>query len=414
MTRRLIIAFFIMIMLILLAGCSRQAEQKPVSPPKAIGVSVVSKDEDLKKQLRKAMEENAKQEGFKIIWKESEPDKQEEDVKKLFESKIKALIIEFADETAAATIAREAKIKDVPVLALGLLPKNVPLDGFIGIDAYRSGLQQSQFMINAFKDESLAQILIIKGLGHSAEEAILQGNLDGFKDHPNIKTTLLEVLPEEKISVKLASLEELDKFHGLIIHDPAWMEEVISLLEDLELDDKLVTVGIGASKQSIKAILNGTHEAEIDLDPKLLGKYAYTGAKELVSEGQWQFEKQETSGSYDIPVKYVPANIITKENIFLVEKRFEDLLGQQGQEESGSSGQKGSDSSSEEEQKDSGESKGGGKQSKVIIQTKEGKTMEVEVEGEVLKVEIQGGGGESSGEKSEGSGDQQKGSEGGQ
>ena len=107
-------------------GCSRKPEQKPVSPPKTVGVSLVTKDEDFRKQFKKAMEENAQQEGIKLIWKESEPDKQEEDVKELLERKIKVLVIEFADETTAAAIAREAKTKDIPVLALGVMPQNVP------------------------------------------------------------------------------------------------------------------------------------------------------------------------------------------------------------------------------------------------------------------------------------------------
>jgi D-xylose transport system substrate-binding protein len=381
-------------------GCSRKPEQKPVSPPKTVGVSLVTKDEDFRKQFKKAMEENAQQEGIKLIWKESEPDKQEEDVKELLERKIKVLVIEFADETTAAAIAREAKTKDIPVLALGVMPQNVPLDGFIGIDPYRSGLQQSEFLSAALKELNPARVLIIKGLGHSVEEILLRGNLDGFQGRSNIQTTVQEVLPTEDVAARLAAMEELASYHGLIVHNPVWTEEVISLLDDLELAPNIVTVGIGATKQNIKAIMNGIHEAEIDLDPKLLGKYAYTGAKELAKEGQWQFEKQETSGSYDIPVKYVPANIISKDNIFLVEKRFEDLLGQQ-KEQDDNSNQGGHNSSSggEEEGKQQNQNN---KKSKVVIQTKEGKTMEIEVEGEVLKVEIQGGGGT-----------QQKGSQGG-
>jgi uncharacterized lipoprotein NlpE involved in copper resistance len=71
----------IIYMLTLLVGCNRGSEKKPVSPPKLIGVSVVSEDRDLKAQLKKAMEENDEQDRLKIVWKESKPDKQEEDVK---------------------------------------------------------------------------------------------------------------------------------------------------------------------------------------------------------------------------------------------------------------------------------------------------------------------------------------------
>ena len=379
-----IIFLLVLIIVSLAAGCGKKPTKKPVSPPKLVGVSVTFQDKDLKDQVKKSMEENAKQDGLKIVWKDSKPDKQEEDVKKLLDRKVKVLIVQFADESGAQAITRAAKTKGVPILALGTMPKNVPLDGFIGIDAYRSGLQQGEFLASSLKDMKLAQVLILKGIGSSAEDAMVQGNLEGLKRTPAIKSKILEILPKESVSAKLAALKELDTYQGIISHNPSWTEEAVGLLADLKLDRSVITVGIGATKQNVKAIINGTHEAEVDLDPILLGKYAYIGAKELAKEGQWQFEKQETSGSYDIPVKYLPANLITKENTYLVENRFKDLLGEQKQMSKETN-------KSSQENKQSGENpKQGAKKTKVKIQTKEGKTMEIEVEGEVLKVEVQG------------------------
>ena len=63
----------------------------------------------------------------------------------------------------------------------------------------------------------------------------IAGNLDGFQGRSNIQTTVQEVLPTEDVAARLAAMEELASYHGLIVHNPVWTEEVISLFDDLEL-----------------------------------------------------------------------------------------------------------------------------------------------------------------------------------
>ncbi|WP_227761787.1 sugar ABC transporter substrate-binding protein [Zhaonella formicivorans] len=397
--RRKHLLIIMLICMSLFAGCGRKPEQKPAPPPTLIGVSVTSADKELKQELKKSMEEDAKKDNIRILWKESEPAKQEDDIKKILEQKIKALVVEFGDEKVAEAVARLAKEKDVPLLALGTMPANVPLDGFVGIDAYRTGTRQADFLVKALNRQKPAKIMILKGMGNSAEEEVTKGNVDGLQAVTGFEPIIQEVLPGESAAAVVARSPALNQIKGLITHKSAWTEEIVTLLQDMELDKKIVTVGLGAGKNNARAIENGTHEAEVDINPELLGKFAYTGAKELAQQGQWQFEKRVTSGAYDIPVKYTPANVINKDNIYILQTRYKDLnKPQQSQGEKGPAGegQEGQNKSSSGSG-GSGGSGGGEKQqgqekkkSVVKIQTKEGKTMEIEVEGEVQKVEIQG------------------------
>lgn len=377
-------------------GCSKKPEQKPVTPPTMIGVNVTTTDKDFKEQFKKAMEENAKQENISIVWKESTPEKQMDDVQKMLEQKVKALVVQFADEHMAEAIIRPAKEKDIPVLAVGTLPANVPLDGFIGIDAYRFGQQQALFMDKALQSQKPATIMIITSKGDSTAENLTRGNMEGLTTATGFEAIVQEVLSGESVGAVVAASPALEKIKGLIIHNPAWTQEVISLLQDLGLDQQIVTVGIGATKNNAVAIMQGSHEAEIDVDPVMLGKFTLTAAGELAKQGQWQFEKQVSSGVYEIPVKFIPANIITRDNLYLLEKRYKDLQkqGQTQQQQTSGNSQSGNSPAANNPTNQSS----GGKQetqqnnSIVKIQTKEGKIMEIQVEGEVEKVEIQGGG----------------------
>lgn len=378
-----------LLLLFISTGCGRpKVAQKPVPLPTLIGVSVAGLDPEQAKLLRQSMEEKAKDDNIKLLWQETEPAKQKAAIQKLLEHKLKALVVFFGDEKEALTITRQVKEKDVPLLAIGIMPANIPLDGFVGLDAYRVGQQQAQFLDEALQGFTRAKVLILKGQDLSFEEEMTRGNLDVLQKSGNYEVEVQEVAPGEKVSAIVAGHAYLEELRGLISHNPAWTEEIVSLLKDLALDDRVVTVGVGATPRNVQALKSGIHDGEVDVDPELLGSFAYAAAKELAREGQWHYEEKVTSGNYEVPVKYLPSHLISQENIFLLETRYQEA---QGKEESGQR------HSPEAQEQESGSGEQSGEQkspqteqnkAKVIIQTQEGKTMEIEVEGGVQKLEI--------------------------
>ncbi|MDS1030466.1 substrate-binding domain-containing protein [Bacillota bacterium LX-D] len=381
-----------LICLLILPGCRRTPAQKPASSPSTvIGVSVTYEDKDFKARLKKAFQQNAKEDQLKIIWQESKVEKQEQDVKKLLEQKIKVLVIQFGNEEKAEEIVRLAKERNIAILALGFMPMDLPLDGFIGVDAYRTGQQQAVYLNKALAAQKPAKVLIVDNTASSWENELTRGNIEGLQAEGGFQAIRQSIDPGEKVAEKLRNNQSLSEVKGIILHNPLWTKDLIELLEELNLEKNIVTVGLGASKDSAQAILQDTHEAEIDIDPQLLGRYAYGAARDLAKEGQWHFERRITSssGTYEIPVQYLPANIITKDNLFLLENRYKGL--KENPKDTGANAENSQNSNSKQQNSDKQNSDGNKSKSKVTIKTKNGKNLEINVDGEVERVEIQDG-----------------------
>lgn len=386
-----------LVLTFLITGCSgAQAPQKPAANPTVIGVSVAYPEKEQLKLLRRSMEEKAERDNIKLLWQETEPEKQKDDIKKLLEQDPKALAVFFGSEKDALDISRLAKEKNVPLLALGIMPAHIPLDGFIGLDAHRVGEKQAQFLDKLLQKAKPAKVLILKKPDMAFEEAMTQGNLEVLKGAGGYDVEVREVAPEESVSAVVAGHAYLDEIKGVILHNPLWTEEIVGLLNDLDMSRQVVTVGVGATKNNAQALKMGIHNGEVDVDPEMLGSYVYAALKELAQDGQWHYEEKVVSGDYEVPVKYLPANIISQENIFLLETRYEDLTKEKKEEDALAPKQE----SQEKQQEENPEEKKN--KAKVIIQTLEGQTMEIDVEGGVKKVEIQSGGEKEASEEQQG------------
>ncbi|MCL4442460.1 MAG: substrate-binding domain-containing protein [Firmicutes bacterium] len=194
-----------------------------------------------------------------------------------------------------------------------------------------------------------------------------------------------------------------------------------AILKNAGINNRVLTAGVGADEKASKALESGEHDAEIDTRPDLLGQYTLDAAISLVNGGRWQYDGQTASGSYSVPSRITPVRLIRSDNVFLLKQQWKDLEGNKEKKESSDSGSSGGSENSGEGQggdgdkqgseKEGGEQgekeKGGqGKKTMLRITTQDGKTMEVEINGEIKKIESVGGG--------QGSQNEQQGQQGGQ
>ena len=108
--------------------------------------------------------------------------------------------------------------------------------------------------------------------------------------------------------------------------------------------------------------------------------------------------------------QYVPTRLITRDNLYLLESRYGKIksqkaeppqAGEEGSSTKGESEEK-SNSGSQGESEGSGQGKQGQSASKIIVKIKGGKTMEMEVPGEIESIQIEGGSpGEKTGDESQ-------------
>ncbi|KAF1086122.1 D-xylose transporter subunit XylF [Sporotomaculum syntrophicum] len=205
-----------------------------------------------------------------------------------------------------------------------------------------------------------------------------------------------------------ANLAEAMNKHGridvILANDSTLAMAAVEFLKMGGYEKSVLTVGAGADEKASQALVRGEHDAEVDLQPEMLGRFALEAAAGLAKTGYWQYGEKVNNGDYSVPARIVPARLITAKNAYLLEERWKELKkarekegGQQqeqarppGEEQSG--GQEQGDQQGQQGQQ--GEQSQPGQQGKTTLRitTQDGKTMEVQIEGEVKKIESSQGG----------------------
>ncbi|MFZ5596376.1 MAG: substrate-binding domain-containing protein [Bacillota bacterium] len=194
----------------------------------------------------------------------------------------------------------------------------------------------------------------------------------------------------------------------------------VKVLEDAGMNNRVLTAGVGADEKSSKALESGKHDAEVDTRPDLLGQYALDAAINLATNGRWEYDSRTETGSYSVPSRIVPVRLVQSESAYLLKQRWGQSGGAGGKgagagQQGGNAGKSGNGSGSGSGQKSDQESggnggldQGGGGQDQggsgggqgragkgktmLRITTQDGKTMEVQIDGKVKKIESSDGG----------------------
>ena len=256
----------------------------------------------------------------------------------------------------------------------------------------------------------------------AALQTALQGqkdiNIVGVYDHP--------LWDPASVPATLAELKSKGvKVDAILANDSGLAMAAVEYLKMGGFDKNVLTVGVGADEKASQALVTGEHDAEVDVHPEMLGLYALEAAVDLARTGHWQYSARVDDGDYSVPSRIVPARLITSKNAYLLQERWKQLKqagGQQGggQEPRAGGGQEpqaggGRDGNKDPKGQQQGQSQQGGQgqqagqqgsQNKTMLKitTLDGKTMEVQIDGEVKKIESTGGQGQSKGEQGEGGG----------
>lgn len=222
-----------------------------------------------------------------------------------------------------------------------------------------------------------------------AEEAVPQGNPAA------VAPVLQRILTEQG-----------DNVQAVLATDSSLAMAAVEVLKSAGLNNRVLTAGVGAAEKASSALEAGDHDAEVDTRPDLLGQYALDAAMGLAKEGRWEYEGQQVSGSYSVPSRITPVRLIQSGNAYLLKQRWgeekKDEGGGQGggsekSDSGGGSGEEsggGSGGDKEQGSQQGGGQQGGGQPKKTMLRitTQDGKTMEVQIDGEVKKIESMGGG----------------------
>jgi ABC-type sugar transport system substrate-binding protein len=231
--------------------------------------------------------------------------------------------------------------------------------------------------------------------------ASVRTNLQGSKE---VSLLSEETVPQNDPAQVPAVLQKVLSAHGssvqaVLATDSRLAVAAVQALKSAGLNNRVLTAGVGADEESSRALESGDHDAEIDTRPDLLGQFALDAAISLVKGDRWQYDGRTSSGSYSVPSRITPVRLIQGDNVYLLKQQWKGLGGGSEKKEGGDSGDSGQSQGSGDGQKQGSGNEGGqqGSESKgdkttLRITTQDGKTMEVEIDGKVKKIESTDGG----------------------
>lgn len=430
--RNMIGSLLIILMMfsLLSAGCLGKILKKPAPkkepPPPKIGVLMATMKGDGYEIIKKEMDKSKKKEKVDLQWEDAknDPQTQQKQVEKLLKQKVKVMVLDLVNPSLGGALVPKIAEKKIPVLALDKIPEGTEVAGVVLPDYLRAGELQGQYVA---KSVPSGKVLLLMGRAESQlGKALYQGFIRGLQAETGVATGL--VVQKQELSDMVTDSEVESKVkEALLAHPDAAAvvsqepRQTLALVKFLTTEEnkakaeKLITVGLGADKTSAVALAAGKHDAEVDTRPELMAYYALKAAKQLADGQKLELAQNIKNGNVDVQARVIPVRLISLENIWLLQDRWGDLKkeveklekkeksskggtsgaksGSSGTSDKGgsggSSGSNGTDGKGSSSSKSDGSSGQKGKKTTLIVKTKEGKTMEIEVDGEIQEIKTQ-------------------------
>lgn len=385
-------------------GCSDKEEQKLLFPTVKIGVCLAGTREDGNQVIRKVLDKRKDKEQAEIIWLDAQNDfkQQEKQITELIKRRVKVIVWQPVEAEKCLPLVQKLKQKKIKLVVLNNLPFNAPVDACVTFDHARTGQ-----LLGRFVDEALTtlpqdrlparrplNILTLKGPAEDKTTAEIADALyTSLQGNSKVRLVAEEEFTaadinqdNQKIQQRLES--KIKQTDVILATDSRLSEAAVAVVKAKGLAGQVLTAGVGAGLKASQAILKGEHEAEVDLMPELMAQSIFDAAQSLAKTGYWQYTTQVVNGDYNIPAQITPVRLINRENLYLLEERWGKELKKEVKE-SEKGNQKGPVQEGEE-QKSSSPDKGEGElkpKTTLRITTQEGKTVEVQIPGEVKSIE---------------------------
>lgn len=395
--------------LVPLCGCPGKEEAKKPAPPVKIAVSLADMERDGNKAIKKVMDGKKKEEKADIIWMDAKGDqaRQATQLEKLGEQKVKAAVIQFVSPEAGPDLMRKLVEKNIKIVALETLPAEIPADAYVASNHRLSGQLLAGFAVRSARGKiPIGAVLLSGDTRDPGVREIAAAVRESLQGSAEVRLLADEAVPYNDISQVPRILQDLlarngNNIQAVLATDSKIAMAAVDVLKGAGINNRVLTAGVGAAEDAYKALKSGDHDAEVDTRPDLLGQYALDAAVRLAKGESWEYDGQTPSGGYSVPSRITPVRLIQSDNVYLLEQRWGSVKGEKGNEKKGKEeGGSGEESGGGEEQKGSshegggGEGKdkeGGGKnqgeKTMLRITTQDGKTIEVQIDGEIKKIE---------------------------
>jgi len=330
---------FLLLAPLILPSCSREEGNGP-----RIGVCVADRGSREFELIRRGMEEAAREMGAELIWRDMTPRWRREGessvtaerriVEELLRKGIDALIWTppTDDPDKEFLVLKRARDEGVPVVALDRLPRRMKASIFIRPNYVAMGEMAAEFAVErALRDRESANFIVLEEPpGDRNLREVVMGIYNVLDGCPQV-TVLAGPRPKSYEEAAGIVNALLTRYAGNVQAIVACRSDLAAgaaeALKAYRLEDRAVTVGVGAMRIGIERILKGEHDAEIDPMHEERGKLAFEAAVKLAKGEEIKPDDLIDNFGVEAPVKYGPARVITPQNVRLFFKIYPELWG---------------------------------------------------------------------------------------
>ena len=281
--KKLLLLLAMAIMVIgLVAGCGKSADNGGDKKSGTIGFSVSTLNNPFFVTMKEGVEAQAKALGLKvkIVDAQNDPAKQANDISDLLESGVSVLIINPVDSAAISTSVEAANAKNIPVITVDRSADKGKVVAHIASDNVKGGEMAAELIVK--KLGAKAKVLELEGIpGASASRERGQG-------FHKIADTQLTVLGKQAA--------DFDRTKGLnvatnMIQANGDVQAIFAQNDEMALGavqaaksagKTLFIVGFDGTDDGQKAVQDGSMGATIAQQPELMGKIAAQTAQKVL------------------------------------------------------------------------------------------------------------------------------------
>ena len=200
--------------------------------------------------------------------------------------------------------------------------------GHIAINEISLGEQAAQYLINQISGKG--KVLVLEGpIGVPSLRNISIGVYNVLNTYKQIHIhNRASPLNEQSASSTTDQVlrDYAKNIQAILAVDSCLAVGAIQAVQLHGMTDLILTIGVGASQAACQLVIEGQHDAEVDLQPAERGEEAFKAAMNAIEQKPFDFDQQLQNGGIMTKVKFASSRIITKSNYTLVKKMWPDLF----------------------------------------------------------------------------------------
>lgn len=253
-----------------------------------VGMSISTLNNPFFVTLREGAEEAAEETGYEIVVTDAQDDAstQLSDIEDLLQQDIDVLMVNPVDSEAVATAIESANSEDVPVITVDRSAEGGEVVTHIASDNVAGGEMAADFIVEQLGDSGkLVELQGVPGASATRERG------EGFHNVVDEQDGLEVVAKQtanfnrsEGLTVMENILQSTDQIDAVFAHNDEMALGAVEALKSKGMLEDVIVVGFDATDDAVAAVEEGTMDATIAQQPKVIGDKAIEAVGKIVND----------------------------------------------------------------------------------------------------------------------------------